>query len=86
VTLLPLLLPPLLHYVVRVTLLPLLLLHYVVKDSPQPQVPLAFGLMNTNSDLHSTAQHSTETPTTSAHHQELCWRKDKGADRTTGGC
>lgn len=23
-----------------------------VKDSPQPQVPLAFGLMNMNSDLH----------------------------------
>jgi len=29
---------------------------YVVKDSPQPHVPLAFGLMKTNSDLHPCKQ------------------------------
>lgn len=30
---------------------------HVVKDSPQPQVPLALGLMNTNSDLQPAAHH-----------------------------
>ena len=38
------------------------ILHYKEKDSPQPQVPLIFGLLNTNSEDNFVSMKSISVP------------------------